>query len=82
MRTAIRTAVKTKLACEIAGINSDRFKEAVHVGNYPCAPATTSGSSRIFQRQDLIALVVYGGLLRKGFAPLPSPGRWPVRSGT
>lgn len=56
---------RAKLACEIANIDPDRFNEAVHAGNYPCAPETAPGKARIFNMQDLIALCVYGRKLEQ-----------------
>ena len=55
--------VRAKLACDIAGIDRDRFNEAVAAGTYLCAPMTSPGSARIFEEPDLIALFVYGRLI-------------------
>ncbi|WP_299841717.1 hypothetical protein [uncultured Paracoccus sp.] len=49
----------TKLACEIANINADRFNEAVHANFYPCAPKTTPGKARTFDVDDIVALRLY-----------------------
>lgn len=57
------------LACDIAGIDPDRFNEAVAAGHYECAPHTTSGVTRKFDLHDLLALKVYGRLLEGGFSP-------------
>jgi hypothetical protein len=59
-------------ACRIAGLDRNRFNEAVHAGNYPCAPATAKGSRRLFNETDLIALYVYARLLEEGSAPRPA----------
>jgi hypothetical protein len=54
------------VACRIAGINRDRFNEAVHAGHYPCAPTTAKGSRRLFDEEDLIALCTYAFLIEEG----------------
>jgi hypothetical protein len=60
--------VRAPLACRIAGIDRDRFNEAVAKGDYPGAPPAGSGKTRIFQMHDLIALFIYGRLLEIGVA--------------
>jgi hypothetical protein len=49
----------TRLACEIAQTNPDRFNEAVHANTYPCAPKTTPGKARSFDVDDIVALRIY-----------------------
>lgn len=49
----------TKLACEIAHINSDRFNEAIHANFYPCAPKTSPGKARTFDVDDIVGLRIY-----------------------
>jgi hypothetical protein len=61
------TRFTVTFACRIAGINRDRFNEAVHAGHYPCAPTTTKGSRRLFDEDDLIALYTYACLLEEDF---------------
>ncbi len=56
----------TALACEIAGVNADRFNEAVHAGHYPCAPRTTPGKARSFDVNDIITLRLYQRFLDAG----------------
>jgi len=56
---------RAKLACEIAGIDPNRFNEAVFAGNYRCAPETAPGKARIFDMKDLLALCVYGQKLEQ-----------------
>ena len=57
------------LAAEIAGIDRQRFNEAVAEGFYPCAPATVPGRARSFNILDLMALKLYGQLLSEGVTP-------------
>ncbi|SFB82048.1 hypothetical protein [Tropicimonas isoalkanivorans] len=59
----------TALACKIAGVNSDRFNEAVHAGHYPCAPATSPGRARRFDVNDIIALRLYQQDIESGLSP-------------
>jgi hypothetical protein len=61
--------VRVALACRIARIDRDRFNEAVHAGNYPCAPAVLKGSTRIFDPEDLLSLYIYARLLEEAVAP-------------
>lgn len=67
--------VRAPLACRIAGIDRERFNEAVAKGDYPDAPPAGSGNPRIFQMHDLIALYVYGRLLEDG-APVRNAGEF------
>lgn len=60
---------RTAAACRIAKIDRNRFNEAVAAGNYPCAPATVAGASRLFAEDDILALYAYGRLLAFGFTP-------------
>jgi hypothetical protein len=57
---------RTKLACQIARIDPDRFNEAVHMGRYPCAPETRPGSARVFGVDDIVALTIYADQLASG----------------
>lgn len=66
---------RTAVACRIARIDRDRFNEAVAAGNYPCAPRTDRGATRVFDLPDLIALHYYGRLLGLGIAPRIA-GQW------
>lgn len=59
--------VRTGTAVKIAGIDRDRFNEAVSAGRYPCAPKTQAGSARVFDTDDMVALVIYGHALKMGF---------------
>lgn len=59
----------TALAADIARIDRQRFNEAIAAGFYPCAPETIAGRARSFNLEDLIALTVYGHLLREGVTP-------------
>jgi hypothetical protein len=58
-----RLGIRTKKACEIARIDPARFNEAVHAGNYPCAPKTRAGAVRIFDLDQTVSLMIYGHLL-------------------
>ncbi len=60
---------KTKLACEIARLDRQRFNEAVAAGNYRCAPPTTRGAARIFDVDDIIAMFLYGRLVEWEIPP-------------
>lgn len=60
---------RTAAACRIAKIDRNRFNEAVAAGNYPCAPTTVPGASRLFAEDDILALYAYGRLLAFGFTP-------------
>lgn len=55
---------RTKAACRIAGIDPQRFNEDVAAGEYPHAPATTAGVSRVFDEADIAGLFVYAHLTR------------------
>ncbi len=55
---------RTKAACRIARIEAQRFNEDVAAGDYPCAPETTSGVSRVFDEADIAGLTVYAHLMR------------------
>ncbi len=61
--------IRTDLACKIAGIDRNRFNEAVSANHYPCAPFTPVGVTRKFEEFQTIALAVYGGLLNRGLSP-------------
>jgi len=65
----MQTTHPTTTACEIARIDRDRFNEAVARGTYPCAPEVVAGASRIFDFNDLAALVYYGQLLTLEYPP-------------
>lgn len=62
-------SARTKLACKIAAVDPARFNEAVHAGNYPCAPQTIPGSARVFDIEDMVALHVYSRLLDQEIPP-------------
>lgn len=65
----MRVGVRTKKACEIAGINPARFNEMVHAGHFTCAPETRPRSARIFDLDQTVALSVFGYLLSLPVAP-------------
>jgi len=63
MSIDLENTVPTLTACEIAGLNRQRFNEFVAAGDYPCAPATEPGKARYFNELDLIALFVFARLV-------------------
>lgn len=65
----MRLGVRTKKACEIAGIDPARFNEMVHIGYFPCAPETRPGAARIFDLDQTVALKIFGELLSMPVAP-------------
>ena len=50
---------RTKLACQIAGIDPQRLNEAHHAQTYRCLPPTRAGSARVFEVHDIVALCVF-----------------------
>ncbi len=52
-------------ACKAAGIDKQRFNEAVAAGRYPCAPAVKKGGTRTFNQDDMVALFVYARLIEQ-----------------
>src|SRR5688500_12546877 len=77
----MKDRVTVGLACRIAGIDRDRFNEAVHAGNYPCAPGTARGATRVFSLDDLVSLYVYVRLLEEEM-PSKAAGRLACSIGT
>lgn len=59
---------KIKTACSIASVDRQQFNEAVSKGFYRCAPGTTQGSTRVFDTFDLLALMIFGRLMRFGLS--------------
>ena len=57
---------KTRTACAIAGLNSDRLNEATNAKTYHCAPATKPGTAHVFDLDDVVALKVYSELMQDG----------------
>jgi hypothetical protein len=58
----------SKRACRVAGIDHDRLNEHAAAGRYPCAPSTIRGRTRVFDPDDMLALVLFTVLLEDGFA--------------
>ena len=56
---------RTRAACRIADIDPQRFNEDVAAGDYPCAPSTRSGVSRVFDETDIVGLFIYSRLTRR-----------------
>lgn len=61
--------IRGTLACEIAGIDKQRFNEAVSAGNFSCAPKVRKGGTRTFTEEDIIALFVYARLTEQEWPP-------------
>lgn len=59
----------TIAACRVARIDRQRFNEHVAAGDYPCAPKTVPGRSRLFDESDLIALFVFAREVERGVKP-------------
>lgn len=55
-------------ACRVARIDRDRFNEHAAAGRFPCAPDTTPGRARLFNPDDMIALMLFSELLEDGLA--------------
>lgn len=53
----------TAAACDIAGIDRQRFNEDVAAGHYPCAPIGKPRVGRWFDEIDTCGLLVYSFLL-------------------
>lgn len=64
-----RIKVSSTVAAQIAGINKQRFNEAVAAGYYGCAPRTAPGKTRMFDVDDVLALNVYRHLTDEGVIP-------------
>ncbi len=60
---------RAKFACQIAGMDPDRFNELVAAGSYPCAPRTIPGAARIFDVNDILTLDVHRRLTERGLIP-------------
>lgn len=60
------TRARTKLACEVVGIDRQKLNDAINSGDYSCAPETTPGRARIFDIDDMAALFVYERLTQRG----------------
>jgi hypothetical protein len=58
--------VRAALACKIVKLDRVKFNDAVASGVYPCAPATTPGSTRIFDEERLIPLYFFARLTEFG----------------
>lgn len=65
----MRQKLTTKAACELAGINRDRFNEYVAAQFYECAPATVAGRARDFAEDDLVTLILFRQLMDRDMSP-------------
>lgn len=60
---------RTKLACEVAGIEAQRLNEAIAAKDgYKCAPETKPGVAREFDEFDMIALYLFRFLSGLGYS--------------
>lgn len=59
--------IRAPLACRIAGVDRDRFNEAVARGDYPCAPPAYN-RTRLFLIRDVVALFIFGRLIERGLS--------------
>ena len=59
----------TKAACNVVGLNRDRFNEHVAAGHFNCAPRTVPGRARLFEPDDMLALMLFKRLMDDGFSP-------------
>ncbi|MDG4650438.1 hypothetical protein P6F26_18500 [Roseibacterium sp. SDUM158017] len=62
---AVSILYPSSTACQAAGIDKQRFNEAVAAGRYPCAPAVRKGGTRTFRRDDIVALFVFARLIEQ-----------------
>ena len=53
------------IACQVAGIEKQRFNEAVAAGRYKCAPDVRKGGTRTFDHNDIVTLFVYARLIEQ-----------------
>lgn len=56
-------------ACKAAGIDKQRFNEAVASGNFTCAPIVRKGGTRMFELEDVIALFLFARLVEQELPP-------------
>lgn len=68
-RMAIIFRYPAATACRVAGIDKQRFNEAVAHGRYPCAPEVRKGGIRTFQEDDVVALFIFASLCNKKYPP-------------
>jgi len=54
------------MACRIVNLDRVKFNDAVANGVYPCAPATRSGSARVFTEEELLPLFFFARLTEFG----------------
>lgn len=64
---AISPKLTTTAACRVARLDRDRFNEHVAAGRFTCAPKTVPGRARLFDPDDMLALVLFRELLDDGF---------------
>ncbi len=64
----ITPRVRSKLACEMVGLEPQKLNEAIHQGHLPCAAATKPGSARIFDLDGLVMLSIFSQMLRNGMS--------------
>ena len=60
----------TVAACRVARIDRQRLNEMISSGDYPVAPETVPGRSRLFDEIDLIGLFIFARLIERDWRPL------------
>ncbi|WP_375381735.1 hypothetical protein [uncultured Sphingomonas sp.] len=59
-------AARTAAACRIARLDRQKFNDLMASGDYDCAPRTSPGVPRVFERPDLIGLFLFARLTERG----------------
>ena len=66
---ALNIRYPASVACLVAGIDKQRFNEAVAAKRYRCAPEVPRGGTRTFNKHDMIPLFIYARLVEQGIPP-------------
>ena len=66
---ALNIRYPASVACLVAGIDKQRFNEAVAAKRYPCAPEVPRGGTRTFNKHEMIPLFIYARLVEQGIPP-------------
>ena len=61
------SAARTAAACRIARLDRQKFNDLMASGEYTCAPRTTAGVPRVFEKPDLIGLYIFARLTEKSW---------------
>lgn len=59
-------AARTKTACRVVDIDRQKLADLIASEDYPCAPATSAGVSRVFEIDDMVALYLFARLNERG----------------